>query len=247
MGNKPISFSLVVPVYDGENEGYDIFASINAMNAKLSGLLSAGAIKDYELVVIMSFRRLFADSHLQLDKRIRFVYQKEREKVELGNMFKMGIWLAKKECVGLITPYNQVDLGILDNIVEALKNHDMVVAYISNHFSRPWYRIAASQANTILVNLLFGLKLKYYHLNFYRTDLVKRVEITTDSHAAMIEAAVWLAKSNISIAQIPFTMIPHNFKSKSRAFRIKNIYNIFMTYFRLFWRIRILKKRIDLS
>lgn len=239
---KPASFSLVVPVY---NEDCNIAHNIVKMDLKLRNMVCSGIINDYEIIVLWGIKKNMSILNDLLKLRDLIIY--EHKRLELGSMFRQGIALAEKEYVGLITPFNQVDLNSLKDILKALKSHDMVVAFIGNHSARPWYRVIASEINTKLVNGLFGLNLKYYHLNFYRTDLIKKVKFTTYSHAAMTEAAVWLAKSGASIAQVPFVMIPHNFKSKSRVFRLKNIIDIFKTYGRLFWRIRILGERISLA
>ncbi len=240
---KPVSFSLIVPVYEEE---YNVAPNIEALAAKLQALTSLGVIKDYEILVFQSAERyLNFPQCLIANKNIKFI--DHGGYTELGGIFRRGIKLAEKETVGLITPYNQVNLCSLDKILPALSDYDMVVAYIGNLKTRPWYRELFSALNTMLLNLAFGLKLKYYHLNFYRTALAKKVRITTDSHSAMVEVAVWVAKSWTKIHQVPFVMIPHNFASKSRIFRMKNIMSIFKTNFRLFWKIRILGKRINLN
>lgn len=244
MGTRkiPISFSLIVPVYEEEDQSVEI--NIRGLLWNLDNLIKD---KDYELLIICSQKR-----QRDLDafprpasEKIRFIDHEGN--TELGYMFRRGVQLAAKEYVGLITPYNQVDLESFGPILKSLKNHHLVLAYIGNPYARPWHRILASAINTFLVNLSFGLKLKYYHLGFYRTALVKKVPFTTESHAAMVEAAVWLAKSGVSLGQVPFTMIRHSFKSKSRAFRIGNLFDVFRTYARLFWRIQVLKERLSLD
>ena len=236
------SVSVIVPVYEEESA---ITSNVVVLISKLEDLKFKRILSDYELLVFLSHERYRAlSSYLTGNENIMFF---ERGKInKIGSIFSRGIRLASSEYVGLLSPYNQVGLDVLEDILKALSNHDMVVAYIGNYFARPWHRIIASIANTILVNLLFNLNLKYYHLNFYRTVAVKKVKFTTDSHAAMIEAAVWMAKSGANVAQVPFEMVPHNFKSKSRAFEINNIADILKTYARLFRQIMILRKRIDL-
>lgn len=243
--DKSISFSLIMPVY---SECDNLVSNILNMTAKLHDMTHDGyLINGYEIIVLWGIKSqsLLLNSLRRLNLKNVIIY--ESQCPELGIMFKRGISLAQKECVGLITPFNQVDLCSLENILKALNSHDMVVAYIGNLKTRPWYREFASRVNIELINWLFGLKLKYYHFNFYRTALVRSVPFTTDSHAAMVEAAVWVAKSGVSLAQVPFVMIPHNFKSKSRAFRPGNIISVCKTYVRLFWNVMILSKRIDLS
>lgn len=240
---KPISFSLIVPVY---SECHNLVSNIASMAFRLCDMVSLGTISDYEVAVLWGIRNNpLLNDLLYLNLKNTIIY--ENQYPELGIMFKRGISLARKECVGLITPFNQVDLGSLKYILESLNTYDMVVAFIGNRSARPWHRVVASEFNTKLINLLLGLKFRYYHLNFYRTNLVRNVPFTTDSHAAMVEAGVWIAKSGATLTQVPFIMVPHNFKSKSRAFRITNIIKAMKTYAVLFWRIRVLSKRINLS
>ena len=239
MGDS-VSVSIIVPVY--EDNDNSVIVNIGALVHKLNEL----GIEEYELIVFSSIKRyLTFPDYLISNKKIIFVGL--RRKLGVGSIFRKGIQIADKEYVGLIPPYNQVSLESLKGILAALKDRDIVVSYIKNPKVRSWHRIIASAVNTLIVNWLFGLKLKYYHLSFYRTSLVKKVGITGDSHAAMIEAAVWMVKSGANIAQVPFIMIPHKFKSKSRAFGIGNITNIFKTYLLLFCQVMILRKRINLN
>lgn len=233
-----VSVSIIVPVYEEE---YNIVPNIDDIISKLGQF----GVKEFELLIFASTQRLSAlPDYLTADKKI-LLFDHEGCN-EIGGIFARGIKLASEEYVGLITPYNQFSLEGLGTVFEALRKNDMVATYIKNPKARPWHRTLASVVNTLLVNLLFGLRIKYYHECFYRSRLVKKVRFTTASHAAMVEAAIWIAKSGASIAHVPFVMIPHNFKSKSRAFRFKNIIEIFKTYIQLFWQIRVLGKRIDL-
>lgn len=240
-----ISVSIIVPIYE-EDRG--VLLNINNLISRLKNLSDKKILKDYEVLIFLSRRerlRFKRRRNIRSNRRIRLV--NHNGDAELGSIFSRGVGLARKEFIGLIPPYNQVALESLDDIFKALSFCDMVVTYIGNHSARPWYRAVISLINTGLVNLLFGLSLNYYHLNFYRSALVKKVRFTTDSHAAMVEAAVWLAKSGVSLTQVPFVMIPHNFKSKSRVFRISNFFHIFATYVRLFWRVRVLRERINIQ
>ncbi|GEM_PF-6284450 len=235
--SEPVSISIIVPVYEDNDD--NVIINIDA----LVNQLTEWGFREYELLVFLSIKRyLTFPDYLTNNEKIIFV--DHRGEIGLGSIFRKGIQRASKEYVGLIPPYNQVNLESLKDISAALKGSDMVVAYIENPKARSWHRIVASAVNTMIVNLLFGLKLKYYHLSFFRTSLAKKASINSNSHAAMVEATVWLAKSGASVIQLPFIMFPHNFKSKSHAFRIANIVEIFKTYATLFWQIRILRRRI---
>ncbi|MDP3004123.1 MAG: glycosyltransferase family 2 protein [Candidatus Azambacteria bacterium] len=166
--------------------------------------------------------------------------------MNLGYNFARGIELASKKYAGLLPCHGQTAVESFDYILPALKKADVVVTYHSNPEVRPLVRNIISRINVRLVNFLFGLNLRYYHLNFYRTDILKRVPTSTESYALMVELLVFAVKSGASYVHVPLFLKKRGF-GKSKAMRPKNIINILKTYARLFWRIRILRERIDLG
>ncbi len=166
--------------------------------------------------------------------------------MNLGFNFARGIELASKEYAGLLPCHGQTAIESFDYILPALKKADVVVTYHSNPEVRPLIRNIISRINVKLVNLIFGLNLKYYHLNFYRTDILKRVPTSTESYALMVELLVFAVKSGASYVQVPLFLKKRE-SGKSKAMRPKNIVNILKTYSHLFWLVRICRKRIDLS
>jgi hypothetical protein len=162
----------------------------------------------------------------------------------IGKALKEGIATSSKEYIGLYSAYNQIDPKTLGNILPALKNADLVIGYIGNPQSRSLTRRVYSRINVAIVNILFGLRLKYYHFYFFRTSFALRVPVRSSGHAALIESGVWLVKSGVSYAQVPIFLKPHNFPSKSGAFKISTLMEILMSYMRLFISTRILRKRI---
>lgn len=166
--------------------------------------------------------------------------------MNLGYNFARGIKMASKEYAGLLPCHGQTDPVSFDAILTALAGVDVVITYIFNPEARPWARNIISRINVMIINVIFGLRLKYYHLNFYRTEILKKVPISTNSYAMMVELLVYAVKSGATYVQIPILLRKREF-GKSKALRPKNIFNILKTYVRLFWQIRVLRKRINLN
>ncbi len=166
--------------------------------------------------------------------------------MNLGFNFARGIELASKEYAGLLPCHGQTAIESFDYILPALKKADVVITYHGNSEVRPLIRNIISRINVKLVNLIFGLNLKYYHLNFYRTEILKRIPTSTQSYALMVELLVYAVKSGATYIQVPVLLKKRTF-GKSKAMRPKNIINILKTYIRLFWLIRICRKRVNLS
>lgn len=234
------SISLIMPAYNEENT---LEFSVESACKKLR---QYGF--DYEIFIFddASTDRTgkIADTLALEDKRIK-VFHNDRN-MNLGFNFARGIDLASKEYSGLLPCHGQTDPVSFDTILPAFQGVDVVITYIFNPKARPLVRNIISRINVLLVNWLFGLNLNYYHLNFYRTEILKKIPTSTDSYALMVELLVYAVKSGASYVQIPILLKKRKF-GKSKALRPKNIVNVLKTYARLFWQIRVLKKRINLN
>ncbi len=234
------SISLIMPAYNEENT---IEFSVMSACEKLRQHKF-----DYEILIFddgsTDQTGKIAD-HLALeDERIK-VFHNARN-MNLGFNFAQGISMASKEYTGLLPCHGQTAIESFDNLLPALLKADVVVTYISNPKARPLTRRVISEINVILLNLIFGLRLKYYHLNFYRTEILKKIPTSTESYALMVELLVYAVKSGSSYIEIPILLKKREF-GKSKALRFKNIISILKTYARLFWQVMILRKRISLS
>ncbi len=178
------------------------------------------------------------------DSRIK-VFHNDKN-MNLGFNFAEGIKLASKNYIGLLPCHGLTDPQSFYLITQALDKADVVITYIANSDIRPMVRRVISRINVVLLNLIFGLQLKYYHLNFYRTDILKKIPTSTQSYALMVELLVYAVKSGATFIQVPF-FLKKRVSGRSKAMRPKNIINILKTYSRLFWRIRVLRERIDLG
>lgn len=234
------SISLIMPAYNEENTlefsvvsackklhqynfDYEIFIFNDGSTDRTGEIADHLAFRDHRIVVFHSSYNM-----------------------NLGYNFARGIEMATKEYAGLLPCHGQTDPVSFDAILPALAGVDVVVTYIFNPKVRPLTRHFVSRVNVIIINVILGLQLKYYHLNFYRTEILKKIPISTNSYAMMVELLVYAVKSGASYVQIPILLRKREF-GKSKALRPKNIFNILKTYTRLFWQIRVLGKRVNLN
>ncbi len=234
------SITLIMPAY---NEEEAIEFTVRSIKEKLKQYRF-----DYEILI---FNDASNDQTGEIAEKLsvedpKIVVFHNLKNMNLGYNFARGIDIASKTFVGLWPCHGLIASKSLDFILPALRKTDIVVGYIKNSEIRPWVRRIISKVNVIILNLLFGLKLPYYHLNFYRTDQLKKVPTSTVSYALMVELLVYLVASGANYIETPF-FLRERLTGKSKALRLKNIINILKTYIRLFWRIRILGKRINLN
>ena len=234
------SMSVIMPAY---NEEETIEFSVSSACVKLD---QHGF--DYEIFIFdhasTDKTGKIADQLAARNPRIKVIHNKKN--MNLGFNFARGIEMASKEYTGLLPCHGKTDPISFDFLLPVLKraNIDVVVTYIDNPHVRPRVRNIISRFNVHLVNIIFWLNLEYYHLNFYRTEMLKKIPTSTDSYALMVELLVYAVKSGASYVQIPFILKKREF-GKSKALRPKNIINILKTYTRLFWKVMMLRKRIN--
>ncbi len=234
------SISIIMPAY---NEEETIEFSVRSAIEKLE---EHGF--DYEIFIFNdgSTDKTGAIAEVLARKYPKITVFHNQRNMNLGFNFARGIVLASKEYAGLLPCHGQTAIESFDYILPALKKADVVITYHGNSEVRPLIRNIISRINVKLVNLIFGLNLKYYHLNFYRTEILKRIPTSTQSYALMVELLVYAVKSGATYIQVPVLLKKRTF-GKSKAMRPKNIINILKTYIRLFWLIRICRKRVNLS
>jgi len=228
-----VSLSLILPVYDDDAKLSKVITELEDRFLKLS-------FTDYELLVFLSRNVRESDKLVGDNANVKVFREDSRE---IGVIFARGIKESHKDWVGIWPAYDQISPKSLDAIVPGFYDNDIVVAFIENPEARQWHRRFFSALNTFLLNLLFGLNIRYYHLPFFRTVVIRNLKITSKGHAAISGTLIRIIKSGRSFVQSPFIMNPHYFPSKSGAFRFGNIKDIALSHSSLFWEMIILKKK----
>jgi dolichol-phosphate mannosyltransferase len=197
---------------------------------------------DYEVLIINDGSRdrtgAMADQLAAENHHIRTVHHQEN--MGLGYSYREGIQLATKEYIGWIPGdcgglTSEADLS---NILEGVGRADIVLVYLLSE-NRPWQRQLISRTYTKILNLLFGLNLKYYNGgNIYRRELLKDVPMKSKGYGLFAEILVQLVKSGHSYFEVGM----HNREragGQSKAFRLKNCFRVGRAIASLFWRVQI--------
>ena len=234
------SITLIMPAYNEENTlKFSVMSACEKLNEYKF---------DYEIFIFddgsTDKTGQIADRIACEDKRIKVFHNAKN--MNLGFNFAWGINLASKEYAGLLPCHGLIAPESFDYILPVLAKGDdnVLIGYIANPRVRHLSRRAVSWVNTTLLNLLFGFGLKYYHLNFYQTELLKKLPKSTQSYALMVELLIYSIASGAKFKEVPFYRIERGM-GKSKALRFRNLVGIFKTYGRLFWRVRILKQKIN--
>jgi glycosyltransferase involved in cell wall biosynthesis len=157
----------------------------------------------------------------------------------LGFSVREGYDLAMKDYV----IWNPSDHGMLGESLEAIFDQvgkaEIIIPYIANPEFRSFKRRFISRSYVTLMNSLFGLKLRYYNGPvMYQTSLVKTTKTATLGFAFFAELLILLIRAGHSYIEIP-TYHRKRLHGESKAFRLNNFLDVFLTISKLVWDIRL--------
>ena len=223
------SVTIVIPAFREEN---NIEAAID--NASR---VAQGVVQDYEIIVVDDgssdktgdFARLKAEA----DGHIRVAVNVTNE--GFGFSFARGVKMASKEFVTVFPGDNDMSAESLKDLLEARHSADLVISYMQKTYKRSLFRRLVSKTFVVLMNLLFGLKLKYYNGAFIcKTALLRTIPIKSTGLAALAECIVRLLKKKVAWRAIYFEHAGRRYE-QSKAFNKKSICAVCKTVWVL-WR-----------
>jgi len=229
---KP-SISIIIPALD-EEKGL-------APTVELIVKAIGQRFHDYELLIFDDGSQdrtgQIADQLAIHNRHIRVIHHQQN--MGLGYAYRKGVALASKEYVtflpgdtnGILLPAD------IENIFNAVGQAEIVLVHVLTD-ARPLLRRVISRNFTGVMNLLFGLKVKYFNgPNIYKGVLIKQVKMSTDSYGLFAETLTRLLKSGHSYVEVGVPNRDRN--SNSKALRLKNFIQVSQIILKLFWEIQI--------
>jgi dolichol-phosphate mannosyltransferase len=159
----------------------------------------------------------------------------------LGRSYRIGIDLAANEYTSWVAGNNMVPQAALERIYDRVGESDMVISYILNDV-RNLQRRVISRTFTRSMNLLFGVRLRYYTGPcVYRSSVAKRLRMRAQGSFFVAELLVRLIKSGQRYVEIGLQPVPRSAGS-TKTFRIRNVIDVFGSMLGLFWELRVLRR-----
>ena len=239
-----MKISIIVPAYNEEKNLAD------AINGLCVALKNKEMFDQCEIIIFndcsSDMTGEIADRLANDNPIIRVFHNKKN--MGLGYNFKEGVRVAKGEYITWLPGDNE---NLADSFVETLSyagKTDIIIPFTSNQKIRPFSRRFISNIYTMANNLLFGLNLKYYDgLSVYKREFLRALlPQMTHSFAFSAEIIINLLKSGATYIEVPVKIKPRT-SSRSSAFKIKNIIGTIKAIIKLFWNVRIKKKRISVK
>ncbi len=155
----------------------------------------------------------------------------------------MGIGFSLREGYGLATKdyviWGPSDRGLtvesFTTMFDHLNEADILIPFIANPSFRPLSRQMISRAYVLMLNLLFGLGLRYYNAPIvYRTKIIQHVKATSTGFSFAAELLILTIKAGYTYLEIP-TIHLMRACGASKAISMKNLTEVFQTLTKLAW------------
>ena len=148
--------------------------------------------------------------------------------------------MASKAHVGVYTADNDMSWESFRDLVKNIGQADIISSYMSNTHQRQWLRRVFSKIFVVLMNAVFGMRVKYFNGCFIgRRDILQALTIRSNGLTVLAECKVKLIKQGFSCLEIPFIHIPRR-AGRSSALRLKSIKAtieaVWFLYWDVYWR-----------
>lgn len=231
------SISVIIPAYNEE-------ATLDRVTRDVIRALRETGHSDFEILIFDDKSRdrtpEIADRLAAEEPRVRAIHNERN--MNLGYNFRTGVATAAKKYVMMIPADGDIEPESFKMIFAAVGRTDLVLVYAGNREIRPRFRQAVSALFTGTLNLLFGLRLKYYNgTNVFRTELARRVLPKSTGFAYMAEMVVPLVRAGASYVEVPMVLTPSVANEMvTSAFRFKNVRSVVLAVLALFISLRLL-------
>jgi dolichol-phosphate mannosyltransferase len=202
-------------------------------------------ISDYEIIIVTdAYLDHTHDIAIEIEKSNRLVKVLHRPfKTGFGYKYRHALASASKEFFAYVPAHDLTEENSLVYIFNHLGRDESVITYTGNPEVRPFSARIVSRGYTLLCNILFGLRIKYYNgVSLQKTNILKKIPLSADNSVCMAEIIIYLAKSGYNYIEIP--QILKKSKRKGRAFNFKSVLSCSATLIKIFWDIRFKKIRI---
>jgi glycosyltransferase involved in cell wall biosynthesis len=218
-------FCFVIPCFNEEdNVGPTVGSVREAM----------GDRNDYEVILVndaSSDRTLERMQALAADPRIRVLDNPSN--LGFGGSYKRGARAATATYVMMLPGDDGFPGHSIAEIVGHAGEADIIIPVVTNRGARHWFRAFASNGFTTLLNWMFWLNVGYYNgAVLQRNELLRTIEITTNSFAYQAEALVKLIARGATYKHC-YVSIQERAAGRSSALNLKNQIAVWRTILHL--------------
>jgi dolichol-phosphate mannosyltransferase len=227
------TITVIVPA---ANEGPRLAAAVGII-----GRAAAHRFADYEILIVDNGSTddtgAVADRLAAGDPHIRVFH--DARPLGLGGVIGLGVREARMMFVTRVNGSGTEPEETLDRIFALAGTADLIIPYVPDMSARPPLRRWLSALFPRLLNVLFGLQLRYYNQSILcRTELARRIRVRTRSHAYPAEFVIKAIKSGCGYQEVAVESLSERSGATSKAFRLSNVFGVGIFLMRTWWDVR---------
>lgn len=231
------SFSVVVPAL---NEAANLAPTVEAILREFGrggGFLEVLVFDDAST----DATGRIADDLERRDPRVRAFHNPGR--LNIGGIYKAGLREARGERYLLIPGDNETRVDEIVRGAARAAPADLVVFFVTNTAVRGTARRLLSRLYVWAVNALFHTRFRYTNgTNIFRTEILRRIPITTDGFSYQTEAVVKAVRSGVDWVQVGVE-IQVRAHGRSKAVSWQNLTSVIRALSRLWWEVMVRERR----
>ncbi len=168
--------------------------------------------------------------------------------VSVGYKYWKGVDFAKFEYYAFFPGDNEISGESIKEILRATGKTDMVLAYTVNTDVRALKRRLFSKTYIFLLNLMFGLKVRYYNgPSIIRTSVLKSLPYIARKNEGFFDFHAEVVVRMLKCRKATYTEVPMYLQPRvigaSKALTMKHFKHVIKRIGKLFWEIRILRRK----
>ncbi|MEK7603580.1 MAG: glycosyltransferase family 2 protein [Patescibacteria group bacterium] len=234
--------SIIMPAH---KESGNLRGAVRYVSDEIELLYEADKISDWEIIIIDSVEKdgstdgtpQLADRLAKSNSRVKVIHNNSY--VNLGYKYRQGLSVARFDYFMMVPGKNTLHGASIKNLLDNIPENGIVIGYQADMSRRPFKRRIISKCFTVFMNLVFGLRLRYYNgTTVIPTKILRELSPDTDNFAYMAEILVTLIKKY----RLPYTQIPFYTKGirtygKTKATELQNIISVVRTILKLIVKI----------
>jgi glycosyltransferase involved in cell wall biosynthesis len=222
------SLSVIIPAY---NEAENILATLENVATAFEPLSLP-----HEILVIDDGSR---DQTAAIVESARMRYPavrllKNERNMGFGWSYRRGVEAAALGHIVMVHGDNAWGWATLREFFGHTGEADVIIGFTRDMMkSRTWARTVISKTFTLLVNLITWRRLRYYNgLQIHQAPILKSLHIESRGYGFQAEVLVKALRLTKTYVEVPMDLIERE-KGESKAFRMKNVVDVFNTLKRL--------------
>jgi dolichol-phosphate mannosyltransferase len=178
-----------------------------------------------------------ADELARRDGRVRAFHNSRR--LNIGGIYKAGLGEARGQHYLLIPGDNETRVDEIARGAQHAAMADLVVFFVTNTVVRGTARRLLSRLYVWVVNALFNTRFRYTNgTNIFRTEVLRRIPITTDGFSYQTEAVVKAVRGGVDWCEVGIEIQARE-HGASKAVTWKNLESVVRDLLRLWWEVTV--------